>query len=711
VRYLILGLALVAGAAPVQAQTPGQAGGPAPALVVQARDSADGSVLAYARARLVVARRVAAADATGRATLPSPAAPDTLVVAALGYSPWRRAVAAGETGEVLVRLVPEAMELTEMVVTTMGRREARGAELTTATTTVDRREISAQAATAVDQVVAELPGVQQGGGVPAGSQLFIRGLGASRVLLLVDGEPVGGPLLENRDLSRTSTLAVERIEVTKGPGSVQHGSDAIGGVINVVTAAPEGPFRMMGEARAGTGGRREGNVSLVSGGRVGFRLTGGWRQVDRVSGLGVEGSAFERVWDVKGTARTLVGSTALRFDAAYDRTRQRWPSAGNFNAFVDTWGTNALAEATFGGLGGTLRSRVAGSWFEYRYREARGSTPIAGSGRPAQTEGTVRGLVAWTRPIGNHLLDVGVEGMVRDVDAPERITAGGASDEELDVFAQDGWQLGSLYLNGGARLSTNSRWGTAVTPSVGFAWSATPTFRWRGSVARGYRAPSFKELAWDFSNPQGGYLVVGNPDLQPESSWSFSTGFHWAPGSGWRLGADVYRNSIQDLIDFRTAGSDPNGLLIFTPDNIRRARTQGIEAELQKTMNQWAFAVGYDYLHARNLATDLPLDRRASHTGRLRATRFLGFLTDGTLDLTARYTGRAPIVTSTLAGEEELSGHQEEFLAIDLQLAGKLMNGLGVQVGVDNLFDARPDDWPGQIERRVYLGVRAEVVP
>jgi len=707
VRPALLALLALGGSVPAAAQAPA----PAPVLVVQVRDSADGRALGYARARLVVARRSAAADEAGRVELAAPEAPDTLVVAALGYAAWRRPVVAGQGGTLEARLVAEATLLPDMVVTTMGRREARGAELTVATTTVDRREIEAQAAPAVDQVVAELPGVQQVGGVPAGNQLYIRGLGASRVLLLVDGEPVGGPLLENRDLSRTSTLAVERIEVTKGPGSVAHGSDAIGGVINVVTAAPEGPLTLTGEARAGSNGRREGNLSLSSGGRVATRLAAGWRQSDRVGGRSEGGSAFERVWDGRGTVRTTVGSTALRADASYERTRQRWPTAGGFNAFVDTWGATALGEATVGALGGTLRARTSGSYFEYRYREARGSSPIAGDLRPRQTERALRGLVAWTRPAGAHLIDAGAEVMVRSVDAPQRIDAGSADDRGIDLFAQDGWQLGALFLNGGGRVSWNSRWGTVATPSVGAAVNLAPTLRLRGAVARGYRAPSFKELGWNFSNPQGGYVVVGNADLRPEHSWSYSSGLSWAPGSGWRLSAEGYRNDIRQMIDFRTTGTDSSGLLVFTPDNIRRARTQGLEFEVQKTLAGWALGAGYDYLHARNLETGNALDRRAAHNARLRATWFPSFVTDGTVDLTARYTGRARIAPTTLAGQEQFQGYQEAFLSVDVQVAGRLLPGLRAQLGVDNLFDQRPDNWTAQVERRFYLGMRAEVVP
>src|SRR5690606_27496518 len=96
--------------------------------------------------------------------------------------------------------------------------------------------------------------------------------------------PVSGSGLEIRDVSRTSTLGVDRIEVVRGPTSVEHGSDALGGVINVVTRAPEGPLRLSVDGLYGEGGRHEGGLSLQSGGPVAFRVTAGGRENDRVAG-------------------------------------------------------------------------------------------------------------------------------------------------------------------------------------------------------------------------------------------------------------------------------------------------------------------------------------------------------------------------------------------------------------------------------------------
>ena len=110
--------------------------------------------------------------------------------------------------------------------------------------------------------------------------------------MLIDGEPVGGSLLQNTDLSRLSTVAVERIEVTKGPMSSVYGSDALGGVINLVTQPPPETLQLGLTARTGSFGRLEGyGEAGGTFGKFGFSVTGGAREQEVVPGIAI-GSAI-----------------------------------------------------------------------------------------------------------------------------------------------------------------------------------------------------------------------------------------------------------------------------------------------------------------------------------------------------------------------------------------------------------------------------------
>ncbi len=681
------------------------------AVVLQVEGAGDHAPIAAARLVLLAAHRTLHTNARGEAVVGVPAWPDTLVVSAIGFTPQRVVLSEPPTRVLKVALETAPVVLPELV-TTAGRREQRVGEGTATVAVVERRELEATGAGGVDQVVAEIPGVQLASRQPGGTTVQIRGLGDSRVLVLVDGEPVSGAQLENRDLSRLSTYDVDRIEVTKGPTSLEHGSDALGGVINLVTRAPAGPLAIDLDASAGDEGRREGGVGISSGGPVSFRLSGNVREDDRVAGVD-RSNMMERVWDVRSTARIQAGSDwLLRTDLTYFRTRQRWSIPNTaYNGFVDTWNAGGFIEAAQSRPWGGLRARLVAQTFEYQYRQAQADQPIAGSAE-VQKERYYRGLVGYNRALGAHRLDVGVEGAIRDVEAPGYISGNAGSDRQVDVYGQDRWTIGGgVLLEGGARWSHNTRWGNTVTPSAGLAIEISPALRLKATAARGFRGPSMKELGWTFANPQGGYVLQGNPGLRPEQSWSLSTGATWALARGVSLEGEVYRNQLTNLIDFATVGFTPAGYIIFSPRNVARARTEGGEATLRVRRGDWSSELGYAYLHAVDLTTGLPLDRRARHSGLVRLTRQLALLAGGAIDLTANYTGRAESIAQDDAGTPSVLGVQEAFLSIDAQVSLSIWDGTSVSLGVDNIANRKPAGWPGITDRRLYAGIRTRLVP
>ena len=410
---------------------------------------------------------VAWTDADGRFRLAVEVRPDSLRIIAIGYGATRMALPAA-TASIEVALVPLAVVLPELI-TTAGRFEERAAEITAPVVTVPRAEIEAQAAVAADQVVSQLPGLQTIPSPPSGTSISIRGIGESRVLVLLDGEPVGGSLLQNTDLSRLSTVAVQRIEVTKGPMSSVYGSDALGGVINLVTQPPPEALQLGLTARTGSFGRLEGyGEAGGTFGNFGFIVTGGAREQEVVPGIAIGGNPLERIYDVRSTFRYAASSrVALRADATFYYERQRWPIGGGFNGFNDNQGVSGWTEATIDGAGGVWRARVFAERYEYRYRSAQGDLPIANSGPPPQTEGLLRTLLAHSRRSGRNSLDAGVQLSLRSVDAPDRLLGEQASDQQVEVYAQDALRLGRVLLNGGARYTWNSQWQGNLSPSVG----------------------------------------------------------------------------------------------------------------------------------------------------------------------------------------------------------------------------------------------------
>ena len=611
--------------------------------------------------------------------------------------------AAANSWQIALEHTPVAFD--EIVVTATGRAQRRS-EVALPVEVIGASDVSSAGAPSADRLLSELPALQAAGGTPTGANVAIRGIGGPRVLILLDGQPTAGALLENRDLSRMSLAGADRVEVVKGPLSSLYGSDALGGVVNIITAAPEPGFRGGLQVRVGEAGRREASATASGGGRLRYRVSGSWRQEDRVPGLENWQDAFARVWDLRSTLRFDASSAVeLRADANILRERQRWPAGAGFSGFNDNTGVTGWSEVRWNAGPGQLTGRLFAQRYDHLFRSARGTAPTAGGRDKTQKEALAKAAVGYSLGLGNHHVDLGFEGSRRSIESPDKLLEDRAADAQIEAFAQDAWKLGSATLSAGARLTRNSRWGSTLSPSFGLTRPLGRTLSFRGTVARGFRAPSFKELAWNFANFGGGYILQGFPDLEPERSWSASAGLAWRPGNLVRIDADVFTSQIDNLIEANFVDYTPGGLLVYSPRNVAQAVTQGFEIAIRAVSDRGDFAAGYQYLDARALDPDLPLDRRAAHSGRARVLWTLERLHGLQLNLTGHVTGASPVIGTDENGLRARVGTQERLTALDVRLALRILGSLVLSFGVDNVFDARPGGWQSAVERRARIGL------
>jgi outer membrane receptor for ferrienterochelin and colicins len=620
---------------------------------------------------------------------------DSLFIRALGY----RAEWVTPVNEMMLRLEALATTL-PAVMTTAGQRTMGLSESAASVTIIDRGMMDASAAVSASQILRQIPGLQELSAPPSKTGISIRGLDAARVLVLVDGEPVAGSLIETRDIGRLSTLAAERIEVTKGPASVEFGSDALGGVINLVTAPPSAHFRAEVTTRAGELGRREASADISdTRGKLGYRASAGWRQVDAVTAIGADGTSLDRVYDVRTDVRyAAAAGVQMRGDVQLSRQRQRWPVGGGYNGFIDNRAAQALGEVSATAFGGLARVRMFAQLSDYQFRQSQLLAPIAGSADSLeQEEQLLRMLVSYARPVGAHLIDAGAQGSVRAIVAPGKIENDRADDRVLELFARDRWTRGPMLVTIGARATAGSLWGNAVTPSLGLALQLSDAWRVRSSFARGFRAPSFKEIRYTFANPAAGYVVDGNPDLEPESSANFDVGVAWAPRRNLVVEADGYTTRVSNLIDTRFTRFNSGGFQVFQNLNVARARIDGAEASIRLTSASAHLTAGYNFLRARDLETGKRLDRRAAHSARVAVSHSSARLRGLVSDVSLHYTSSAPL------GEER----QGAMISVDGQLRVPVTSRVELSAGVNNALDRRPSNWAPASRRQMFVGLRA----
>jgi outer membrane receptor for ferrienterochelin and colicins len=625
-----------------------------------------------------------------------------LRVRRIGYAPTtlRVSLVSGDTTEVEVRLTPSALPLDDIVVTA-ARREQRLADVTVPTEIVTRESIEATGASSLAAALTEQTGIQFDGGHPSGAGVMLQGLSNERVLVLVDGQPLYGRISGTLDLARVPTAIVDRVEIVKGPQAALYGSEAMGGVVNVVTRSPAA-LGLTGGARAvaGSGGRREAGVSgeLLSG-EVSALADVGRRDVDRAAGRPDETGALAERFDVAGRVSWRPDSTlALEASTLVLDERQRWPSGTQFD-FADNTQVSARVAADWRLGAHQLRPTIHLSRFEHLARRSAFLQPIAGTGDRQDQRLLEAELLYGTRVYGQ-ALDAGVEVKQERISSTDgRIEGGTRTLYSAEPFAQLDWSSERWSVVPGLRLSWNERWGSTLTPRVAFRYRASDALSIRAGAGRGFRAPDFKELYLQFINDAAGYAVYGNHDLRPEHSTNLTGGVEW---TGTRLygRAQVFWNDLRDFIETRPVADDGSGLLRFQYANVARARTHGAELEAGLVLPSVRLEAGYAWLGSEDAATGRPLLGRPRHSGRLVITGAPAHAMHATVS--GIYTGATPMERDEAGA---ITSERDAFLRIDARLARRLPWGLELSLGADNIFDRRPDAWADAVGREWYLGL------
>lgn len=694
-RLLTLASLLLLSALPLPAH--GQAGEARGRVV----DASTGQGVADATVRVEgnsLARTVVADD-EGRWRLTGlPAGRYELAVGRLGYSPATTNVSlplAG--GGVVTALTPDALPLDALIVTA-SRRLQRLADAPVTTELISRREIEAARVPDISTLLTQRLGIQLEGGHPAGEGVMLQGLGSERVLVLLDGQPLVGRLSGTLDISRLPTSMVERIEVVKGSQSSLYGSEAMGGVVNIITRSSGAePWRVGLDATTGSQGRMDLSGTLAgNAGDFDVLIDLGRRMTEVAPGMEITQDALAERWD--GLAK--IGwrpSESFRMDASallLDE-RQRW-RGGQLYQFADNDQRGARVGAEW--QRGSHRVAPTLHWteFEHLARQAAVSTPAAGSGE-RELQRLLEAEVLYNLGLGSTALDFGVEAKREEISS-DRVANADRTQHTVEPFFQATVPVGELRLVPGARMTWSEEWGAHFTPRLATLYRPVPDVALRASVGRGYRAPSFKELYMEFLNvgPGFSYTVRGNPLLQPETSTNLTFSVEWSPGPLY-LRSQLFETRFDDFIETTLRG-DSSGVEVYTYGNISEGVTRGLELEGGFTRGPLRGEAGYSYLFAEDRQTGDALLGRPEHSGRASLESALPLGTRAAL--TGIYTGTTPVQRN-----DEGVVEREAYLRFDATLSGALPGGLQLTGGVRNLLDARPEQWPGFTGRHLFIGI------
>ena len=376
-----------------------------------------------------------------------------------------------------------------------------------------------------DLLQMELPGIEFSYSMDQQTSINFQGFGGNSVLFLIDGERVAGETLDNIDYNRLNLDNVERIEIVKGAASSLYGSNAVGGVVNLITKDSDEPWSVNLSTRYGAHNsqRYDGNIGISSG-KVSNLLNVQATSVDSYD-VGGQGD-FNTVYGNKvlSLKDRLVYSPAenLKFTARagyYERERD----------------SDVLVKDRYRGLNGGLK----GEWkitedadmeISYSYDEYDKSDYMVEEKTDllnySNVQHNIRALFNYTfGTVGT--LTAGGDFMNDYLMSYQFEDGGNRSQYTADGFVQFDWNaFRNFNVTGAIRYDWFSeRKLSSIAPKLGLMYKIANekagNFTFRGSYAKGFRAPTLKEMYMSF-DMAGIFMIYGNPDLQPEVSHNFS---------------------------------------------------------------------------------------------------------------------------------------------------------------------------------------------
>ncbi|HFE46307.1 MAG TPA: TonB-dependent receptor, partial [Nannocystis exedens] len=314
----------------------------------------------------------------------------------------------------------------------------------------------------------------------------------------------------------------------------------------------------------------------------------------------------------------------------------------------------------------------------------------------------MQALVQYDHRLGKHSLSAGAEGLVEFLDTP-RLPGGGRRDRQrIALFVQDEWTLSDreveVRIVPGLRVDVDSLFGVYAMPRLALRVDPDPKWTFRASYGRGFRAPSFREMYLEFPNTAVGYIIRGDPSLEPETSWGGLGGIEWRPRAWLFLGAAAFHNRLHNLIYIDT--SDALGNWKYA--NTGAAKTQGIE--LHATLRRKKIlqvAATYTLTDTRDLILHKPLLGRSLHQGSLLLSVKVPRVRTH-INLRAKVFGRQLYYGEAL--EDTLT---DPFATVDLRVSQRIWRYFEAFVGVENILGAGDARYIPLAPRSFYGGVNA----
>jgi vitamin B12 transporter len=559
-------------------------------------------------------------------------------------------------------------------------------------TIVTKSDIEKREARDVSDVLREVPGlnVSRTGSPGKTTSLFIRGGSSKEALVLWNGVAMNNAYLSAYDFLQLSTAGVEKVEIIRGPYSALYGSDAVSGVVNVLTTPVRSDLTV--EAEAGQDGLRNGLVG-------GAYVSGIWtvhgaaeRRVDHGFTANDDFTSNTFVAGVQAAPASNLSIGLLARRSTYDLGIPRNANS-DFTAFVPTphrredgSETQALIPLHLEASGFRYEVRLADNERIEKFRDP--DAPFGGEF--ANTHSSTRSARASVQAPSTSagLITLGGELERSNVDHTDSygLDVRHQSRNSRSLFVEDRLSVPvaatKLEIAAGARYDHFDTFGTQISPRLGLAFIENSR-KWRAAYGAGFRAPAIGELYSPF---------FGNPKLHAEHSRNVEVGFdQYLRGA--MLSVTAFRSTYRDLISYDVIANKFG--------NVDRAKAHGVELAAARRFGPLDASISYTWLKAVDASTNEQLVRRPKNSGSIA----LGYdFRSISAELIVTHAGARRDITDLVPfGVVINEGHTTADVTVKYRT-----RGVAPFVKIENATDAKYDEVFGypSARRRFIAGIR-----
>ena len=593
----------------------------------------------------------------------------------------------------------------EKVVVTATRVETPIEEIASSMTVISSKEIERKQKTTVLEALRDIPGldVVQTGGLGSHTSIFLRGANSEHTLVMIDGVEVNDPISPGRsyDFAHLTVDNIERIEVIRGPQSTLYGSDAIGGVINIITKKGEGRPKFFASAEGGTFMTSRESTG-VSGGNSWINYSLGLSRFDTngISAANKKDGNYERDGYENTSLSARLGfapqeNLDVDFILHYINAKTDLDNSGGVGGDDPNYVQNAKQFL--------FRPQVGLSLFDNRWMQRLGFS-ITEHNRDCKNKkdpqhpfefakGYYDGLLLkfdWQHNIQLHKTN----GLTFGLEYEEEEGKSKWEDQwGLSLFPKKTANTKGYYIQDqiklwdrffatlGVRIDDHSRFGTETTYRIAPAYLIKETgTKMKGTFGTGFKAPTLYQL---FSPPLWGD-PVGNKDLKPEKSkgWDFGIEQELLKNKV-ALGATYFRNDFKNLVQYESG----QGYI-----NIAKAKTEGVELFASaKPIDDLTLRINYTYTDTEDKTTGETLIRRPKN--KIGFDLNYRFLKRGNANLGVIYVGKRDDKDFSISPPRRVK--LDQYTLVNLAASYDISKNFQLLGRVENLLDKEYEEAKG----------------